>query len=72
VDDTLFPDGILQRPGDVLLAAHISEALGPVPPVEGLIGLVDRDGGRRYRRAPTASVLGVLTGLGGVGHGVPA
>ena len=61
---SLLPDGISQCPRHVLLATHVGEALGPVPPVKGLVGVLSLDGGRHYRGPGT----GVLVGLGGVGH----
>ena len=31
------PDGVSKGPGDVILAEHLGEALGPVSPIQGLI-----------------------------------
>ena len=38
VADAAVADGVVQRRHDVLLAAHLAEPPGPVPPVEGLVG----------------------------------
>ena len=40
--DTVVADGISQRQRDVVLAAHLLEALRPVAPVEGLVADLGR------------------------------